>query len=1100
MNCPRCGVESHDQAKFCSECGLPLQATRLALAADASKIDRATPTADDVTMLGTLAAAPRGGGWPTPDDVTVLGMPDDATRAGWVPSPDAVTMLTPAADVTRPPRGPGNSRDAIRLASSRSAMGSGASPDRARPASFRDAGPSPGSAEQPGIDGPLKVGQQFGRYVIIRLLGLGGMGAVYQAWDEELEVPVAVKVIRPEVTADPEAAQDFERRFKRELLLARQVTHKNVVRIHDLGELEGIKYITMSYVHGTDLATTLQSEGRLAVPKVLKILRGVASGLVAAHEAGVVHRDLKPANIMVEEKSDELLIMDFGIARTTAAPTKQAGPAPADGSADLSALTPSALSNATVAGAIVGTLGYMAPEQAKAQEVDQRADIYSLGLICYDLLLGPGRLDGSVRPVDELRQRLEKAPPSPRSVDPEIPEAVDRLVMRCLEPDPGARFQTTAELAADLARLDDNGVPLPVQQGLTRRLVGAAALGAAVLIGATYWLTRPVPPKPVPPLTSVLVADFDDRTNNPVFKGTLEQVLTAAVEGASFITAYPRRDAQQLANEIKPGSHLDAQMARLVSAREGIKLVLAGRIEAHGEGYAVDVDAIDPAANKVLATASASAASRDRVLAAVGSAATRLRGALGDTAAGRAGPGTSETVTASSLEALQAYSRAQELDDANKLHEALAAYQETVRLDPNFGRAWAGMGVIYAIFRDEARAKAAYEEALKHVDRMTDREKLRTLGTYYLTVARNNEKAIENYETLVRLYPADDAGHANLGIAYLYVGNIPKAIAEAHRVLEIYPSQWKQHYNYAMYEMFAGNYDVAMKEGARVMKEAPTFELGVLPVALSLLAAGDARGAREMYDRTGQIGPAGASVARFGLADLDMYLGRDREALKVLQEGLTVDRKAGESGAVARGQVAAAEAYAALGQKARAIEAARQAVGLSSHESVLVPAALVLIDAERQDEADRAAAKLESMLQIQTIAYARLIQAEIAASRGRYAEAIDLFRDSIKRRDTWFARYLLGRLYGRTEHFAEAMAELDLCAKRAGEVTDVFLADTPTLRYLPPAVYWLARSQQALGVAAARRTYERFLALRGNADPPDPLALDAKVRLLRLRP
>jgi serine/threonine protein kinase len=261
-----------------------------------------------------------------------------------------------------------------------------------------------GSAERTAAEGPLSVGQQFGRYVIIRLLGLSGMGAVYQAWDEELEVAVAVKVIRPEVTADRRSPR-ISSAASRELL-ARQVTHKNVVRIHDLGELEGIKYITMSYVHGTDLATTLQREGRLVVPRVLKILRGVVSGLVAAHEAGVVHRDLKPANIMVEEKSDEPLIMDFGIARSAAAPAGQPGPVPADGSTDFSALTPSALANATMAGAVVGTLGYMAPEQAKAQEVDQRVDIYSLGLIAVTSC-SPWRLDGSA-PVDELRQRLRR--------------------------------------------------------------------------------------------------------------------------------------------------------------------------------------------------------------------------------------------------------------------------------------------------------------------------------------------------------------------------------------------------------------------------------------------------------------------------------------------------------------------------------------------------------------------------------------------------------------------------------------------------------------------------------------------------------------------
>ena len=172
------------------------------------------------------------------------------------------------------------------------------------------------AAARPPDTGPLSPGEAFGaRYHIIRLLGLGGMGAVYHAWDQELGVAVALKVIRPEAIADPAAALDMERRFKRELLLARQVTHRNVVRIHDLGEIRGIKYITMPYIDGHDLATRLKTKGTLPVADTLKIVREVVAGLAAAHEAGIVHRDLKPANIMLDAE-DHALIMDFGIARS----------------------------------------------------------------------------------------------------------------------------------------------------------------------------------------------------------------------------------------------------------------------------------------------------------------------------------------------------------------------------------------------------------------------------------------------------------------------------------------------------------------------------------------------------------------------------------------------------------------------------------------------------------------------------------------------------------------------------------------------------------------------------------------------------------------
>src|SRR5690349_6843020 len=235
----------------------------------------------------------------------------------------------------------------------------------------------------------LSIGQAFGnRYHIIRTLGAGGMGVVYQAWDDELGVAVALKVIRPEVLLDPGSAGEVERRFKRELVLARQVTHKHVVRIHDLGELDGIKYLTMPFVEGENLADVLKQQGRIPVPQAISIARQVASGLAAAHEVGVVHRDLKPENVMIAADGGAL-IMDFGISRSI-----------------------SHTGTATALGAVMGTLEYMAPEQAQGQAVDHRADIYSFGLLLYDMLTGRQRIARRDNAMSEMMSRMQHAPPS----------------------------------------------------------------------------------------------------------------------------------------------------------------------------------------------------------------------------------------------------------------------------------------------------------------------------------------------------------------------------------------------------------------------------------------------------------------------------------------------------------------------------------------------------------------------------------------------------------------------------------------------------------------------------------------------------------------
>ncbi len=336
----------------------------------------------------------------------------------------------------------------------------------------------------------LVPGQAFGpRYQVIKLLGAGGMGEVYHAWDQELAVAVALKVIRPEATAEPGATEELHRRFKRELLLARQITHRNVVRIHDMGEFGGVKYITMPYVPGADLATILKREGKLTVPRALGIARQVAAGLAAAHEAGVVHRDLKPPNIMIDPDGNAV-IMDFGIARSV----DTAG--------------------STVAGMVVGTLSYMAPEQARGEQADQRSDVYAFGLILTDMLVGRRQGGATSSELAELMARMQHAPPPIRTVDPEIPESVEHIVSRCLDPDRANRYQTMAELIEDLDRLDADGHPIrPLSPEETKRMRRsrkgrafpavspkwiAIALSAIIVAGAAVALRQRLIGRPAP--------------------------------------------------------------------------------------------------------------------------------------------------------------------------------------------------------------------------------------------------------------------------------------------------------------------------------------------------------------------------------------------------------------------------------------------------------------------------------------------------------------------------------------------------------------------------------------------------------------------------
>jgi tetratricopeptide (TPR) repeat protein len=935
--------------------------------------------------------------------------------------------------------------------------------------------------------GPLAIGQRFGpRYKIIHLLGLGGMGAVYQAWDSELDVVVALKVVRPEATSDPEETRVIERRFKQELLLARKVTHKNVVRIHDLGEIDGIKYITMSYIDGDDLATVLKKSGKLDVPAALKIMREVASGLLAAHEAGVVHRDLKPANIMVE--GDHAVIMDFGIARSTS------GGPPAMPSGNL---PPGvwrhvrSVSEGTLAGTIVGTVAYMAPEQAKGEAVDQRADHYALGLMMSDMLLGAGRRrSGSESPIEELQRRMKEAPPTLRSVDPQIPEALDRIVSRCVQPDPAARFQTTAELVAALNRLDPNGKPLPLVRRLTPTMMAATAALVVAMLGGTYVVTRRAvePPTQHEPV-AVVIADFQNGTKDPAFDRTLEPMLRRALEGASFITAFDRNAIRRTLG-VQPPERLDEVAARELAVKQGLGVVLASFLEPQGNGYSISVRATQAITGNVISTVQGRASSKDQVLEVATRLITRVRNALGDDESESSQMFAMTSVSATSLEVARHYAVALEASTNNKFEDAQQNLLKAVAVDPMFGIGFQSLAVVSRNLGKLQDAEKYMSEALRHLDGMTERERYNTRGMQF-RLAGDYQQCVKEYGELITRYAADVVGHNQLALCLTKLRKMNEAVDEMRRMTELLPNRAIFRVNLSWYASYAGQFQTAEQE-ARAITEPDVYATHAL--AFALLGQGQVDQARASYEKLTTFGRQGASMAASGLGDLAVYQGRFSDAVRILEAGASADLKANTPDSAAAKLMSLAHAHLSRGNGRAAIAAAEQALMHSSAVSIRFLAARTFAEAGNTAGARREIERLASALELEPQAYAKIVEGEIALKSGDARQAIKLLQEANTQFDTWIGHFELGRAYLEVPG-AETQADsaFDECLKRRGEALALFVDEEPTYGYLPSVYYYQGRVRENLKTSGFRDSYRQYLAIRGNSSE-DPLLPEVRRR------
>jgi serine/threonine protein kinase/Tfp pilus assembly protein PilF len=982
--------------------------------------------------------------------------------------------------------------------------------------------------------------KEIKQFKILEPIGKGGMGEVFLAYDTILERKVAIKFL-------PEGLQDdiaFQERFFREAKAAAALDHPFICKIYETGNIQGRAYIVMEYIEGESLMAQMAKEP-LSLKDSFRITSEIAEALEKAHEDGIVHRDLKPGNIMITPQG-HVKIMDFGLAKKVPAgievrlregkgafpgkdrvPSKMADDitetlvyetrAAAEDTertvildseedklkevrvADISKVA--LQSSLTQYGTVVGTLAYMSPEQARGDTVDVRSDIFALGVILYEMIAKkhPFLRSDSAKTMDAIVNN----PPPPLKIKPKkLASALTPILRKALAKDVAHRYQNVKDFSLDLQKMQKVlhiGSPLFY---LSRPAMISLAALLTVIMAGTFWLARrgristaELGRKPV----SVLVADFQNLTGDIVFDGALEQAVDIGLEGASFISLYQRSEARKIAAEVFPesGGRLDSQTAQLISAREGITKFIEGSIEPKGGGFELSVKVRNPVNPEDVKEYSRKAKSKNDVLNAAAWIANKARSGLGDVSADPKKALRGETYTTSSLVAMSAYTKAQELYREGKDEDSVAEYLRAIKEDPDFGRAYAALALVYQNRGQYEEAERYFQEALSRIDRMSGREKLRTRAIYYL-IKRNFQQAIKECSEWVEKYPADEIGFSNLALAYFYARNFASAKEMGQRAVELNPRKIQTRFNLSWYALAASDFKVAAQEAQGIIKDNPGFYEVYVVLALAHLAQGEVSEAVRIYEELRKINPIGESLAALGLADLALYEGRLSSAMSILEEQLAKDKKEGRTDYVGNKWSLLAEARLLSGKTALAIKAADQAVASSKDLASMFTSAVVYIQADREAKALGLAEELEKRLESEPRAYANLIKGELKKKNGQIQEAITQFQEAQGILDSWIGRCILGKAFLEIKAYPDAHSLLDSCLTHKGEAASVFFDDTPTYHVVASMYYYIGRAQEGLGSLAAKESYQKFLAIKAKTDWDDPLVKDARRRLATL--